>query len=491
MEVQRESELKLSVPDAGEIIGGRYEILEPIGAGGMGAVFKARQISTDKLVALKVLSATFGDNDINLQRFQREAKTAAALSHQNLVTVIDYGSEDGRAFLVLELVPGITLSQWLKENGCLTVTQFQSLFRQVCRGLAHVHAAGIVHRDLKPSNIMIVQSRDSEEMLVKIVDFGIAKVVASETQALTATGDTVGSPLYMSPEHGLGHVVDARSDIYSLGCVMFESLVGEPPFIGETPIQTMCMHMQAAVPSIRSLRPEVPVSIESIVSVCMEKAPGDRFSSVSALAQALQSGETVQRPQKGRPFDKAIVIGVGLTLLACGTVYSFTQMKSTLFNPAPVNSTATISTPVQVDYSAGISDPRELLRLAAQMQGEGKLEASRPLLNKVRSIYVASNYIGGQAEAMSWLANSYEIEKDFDAAIKIRREYADLLATDKTGDQWLKSLRADALYCCGTDAINANRRNDAVKFLKETLPLLRELNSPRLKDAEKLLAQHQ
>jgi serine/threonine protein kinase len=217
----------------GAILGGRYEVVSLLGVGGMGVVYRVNQIFLDKHFALKTIGK-LQTSDTKIRRFQLEARAAFAVNHPNIIAVNDFGLlDDGTPFLVMELIEGQTLTDRLKEKGGkLAITDVIQIFVQACFGLAYAHENGIVHRDIKPSNIMILNGIPlSSEGSVKIVDFGIAKFAQhddGEVQALTKTGEIFGSPLYMSPEQCSGEHVDYRSDIYSLGCVLFEALTGTP-----------------------------------------------------------------------------------------------------------------------------------------------------------------------------------------------------------------------------------------------------------------------
>lgn len=274
------------------VVGGRYKILEQIGKGGMGIVYKVEQVFVGKKFALKTIDARHL-SDATTRRFQHEARAAFAVDHPNIVSVHDYGLLDDRTpFLAMELVTGHTLSAQLAARS-LTVEEAIPIFVQVCFGLAHAHKLGIVHRDIKPSNIMIIDSAEAgTEGSVKILDFGIAKFTHhedGEIQALTKTGEIFGSPLYMSPEQCMGMKVDHRSDVYSLGCVLYEALTGTPPFAGENALATMMMHNSEPLLSLKeaSLGRDFPPEIEKIVQTMLAKKPEERYQSLGAAAHDL------------------------------------------------------------------------------------------------------------------------------------------------------------------------------------------------------------
>ncbi len=275
-----------------QILGGRYRVLSLLGQGGMGVVYKVEQIFLGKQLALKTIQKS-EQNDLALRRFEAEARAVFSVNHPNIIAVHDFGLlDDQTPFLAMEFVDGKTLGRILKSRP-LAVDEAVPLFIQVCFGLAHAHESGIVHRDIKPNNIMLLNNMDwGTEGSVKILDFGIAKLAqheGGEMQALTRTGEIFGSPLYMSPEQCVGGKLDHRSDIYSLGCVIFESLTGTPPFVGENAMNTMMMHQREAIPTLKeaSLGQEFPAALEQIVRGMLAKNPDERYQNLGYAAHDL------------------------------------------------------------------------------------------------------------------------------------------------------------------------------------------------------------
>ncbi|HEY9784930.1 MAG TPA: serine/threonine-protein kinase, partial [Candidatus Obscuribacterales bacterium] len=281
----------------------QYRIVAPISEGGMGIIFRGFHVHTGAKLAIKILHPTVARQAAALERFKQEAKAVGTLNHPNLVTITDFGITDNKRipFLVMELIPGISLADSLKEAGTLPLDRFYDIFDQVCDALAHAHKRWVVHRDLKPSNILLTATDDRRDF-VKIVDFGIAKLMSAadglSTQELTRTGDLIGSPLYMSPEQGLGTYLDARSDIYSIGCVMYEALAGQPPFIGANAVQTIMKHVSEAVRPIKEVKPDadVPPALEVVILKALEKDPGNRFQTMEQLRNALHAVKDSLRP---------------------------------------------------------------------------------------------------------------------------------------------------------------------------------------------------
>ncbi len=277
----------------GQIVAQKYKVLGELGRGGMGVVYRVEQLALGRILAMKTLN-THEVTDVAWRRFQVEAKAAALLDHPNLITVHDCGLINNEIpFFIMDYIEGTTLSKLIKDRGALSLEEALTIFIQVCFGLAYAHAVGVIHRDLKPSNIMLVPPQtDSSGLSVRVVDFGIAKLTAEEiqpTQALTRTGEIFGSPLYMSPEQCLGKPVDFRSDIYSLGCVMFETLTGLPPFLGNTALSTMMQHQSNEAPSLKeaTLGKEFPQAIEKIVRLMLEKNPDARYQDMKSVARDL------------------------------------------------------------------------------------------------------------------------------------------------------------------------------------------------------------
>lgn len=297
----------------GHILATKYRVKYVLGKGGMGTVYCVEQIYLKKDLALKVLDSRGALNDVQVRRFQTEGRMAFSLTHPSLVKVHDFGVfEDGQPYLVMEYVPGTTLAELLKKQGSLSLDQIEKIFPQACFGIAHAHRQSIIHRDIKPSNIMLVEGIAlGEEGSVKIVDFGIAKLTSEEggeIQSLTQTGEIFGSPLYMSPEQCSGEQIDARTDVYSLGCVLFEAITGTPPHVGNNALRTMMLHQSESAPSLReaALGKDFPHELEAIVQKMLQKSPGDRFDNLGIVAHEIseackkniQSAYSVSKPRQ-------------------------------------------------------------------------------------------------------------------------------------------------------------------------------------------------
>jgi serine/threonine protein kinase len=257
----------------------------------MATVYRARDGELERPVAVKVLAEHLADTPDFHDRFLREARLAAQLSHPNIVQVFDVGEDDGRPFIVMECVEGATLADELKERGRLDPAKVVDLALQICGGLEHAHAAGLVHRDIKPQNLLL-----RADGTVKIADFGIAR--AAETTKLTQVGSVLGTAAYLSPEQALGEEVTAAADIYSLGCVLYELLTGRTPYVFETLAELTAKHRDEPIVPLRQVRPDVPERLEAAVMHALARNPDYRPESAAALAEelAIASPDPPTRP---------------------------------------------------------------------------------------------------------------------------------------------------------------------------------------------------
>jgi serine/threonine-protein kinase len=275
---------------SGAVLADRYRIERLISRGGMGAVFEATQLGLDRPVAVKMLLPALSRDEKMQQRFRREARSAASLRHPNIVQIYDYGISEHGPYIVMELVRGKSLRQLLKQ-GYLEIGYAIELMQQICSALAAAHSKGIVHRDLKPDNLLIEEQSDGRS-LVKVLDFGIAKLreaQAEEADTNLTGANIIGSPAYMSPEQSLGGELDARSDVYSLGIVLYEMLTGATPF-GQAPSATLLIHqVNTRPPRMAETRSEISDEIESVVMKALAKNRDLRFASATELAQALSA----------------------------------------------------------------------------------------------------------------------------------------------------------------------------------------------------------
>ena len=296
----------------GRVFGQRYEVIEELGEGGMGIVYKVFDRKIDEKVALKVLAPEIAGDERTIERFRNELKLARKVSHRNVCRMYDLSEEEKTQFITMEYVPGENLKNLIKRIGQLSKTKAVSIAKQVCEGLVEAHRLGVVHRDLKPQNIMV----DSEGN-ARIMDFGIARSI--RTKSITETGMIIGTPEYMSPEQVEGVGVDHRSDLYSLGVILFEMLTGRVPFQGETPLSVILKHKTEQPPDPRRFDDQIPVDISQMILKCMEKDKNKRYPTADALLADLieiekgfTTTKTVRLGKKhlgiGKPKEKKIVL---------------------------------------------------------------------------------------------------------------------------------------------------------------------------------------
>ncbi len=269
----------------GVVIGGRYEIMERIGTGGMADVYKATDRVLRRYVAIKVLKREFREDETFVKKFRSEAQAAAGLTHANIVNIYDVAEDRGLYYIVMELVEGITLKDYIQKKGKLTSKEVIGITMQVCAGIDAAHSHNIIHRDIKPQNIMI-----SKEGKVKVTDFGIAKATSSNT----ISTNVMGSVHYTSPEQARGGFSDSKSDIYSLGITMYEMITGQLPFDGDTTVTIALKHLQEDIIPPSEFVPDMPYSLEQIVLKCTQKSPDRRYLNVAMLARDLK--RSIQDP---------------------------------------------------------------------------------------------------------------------------------------------------------------------------------------------------
>jgi serine/threonine protein kinase/Flp pilus assembly protein TadD len=266
----------------GEVIQGRYEILQLLGQGGMGSVYKARDSELDRLVALKIIRPDLATNQEILQRFKQELILARQVTHRNVIRIFDLSQADGLKFITMEYLEGQDLRQVLREKGKLTPQEAARVILQICRALEAAHIEGVIHRDLKPQNIMLDQKGRAY-----VMDFGIARSV--HLPGMTQTGALVGTPEYMSPEQAKGEKLDERSDLFSLGVILYELLVGQSPYYSETPLATLWKRIQEKAKPLSEVDPTVPKALSDIVEKALEIEPKDRFASATEFALSLET----------------------------------------------------------------------------------------------------------------------------------------------------------------------------------------------------------
>lgn len=305
-------------PLVGTKLADRYLVQSVVGYGGMGIVYKARHELMDRDVAIKMLKADLKSDQLSVKRFQQEARAACRLKHPNVITLFDFGvSPSAQPYLVMDYLKGISLADVIKKDGHVGVDRTIKIFLQAARALEHAHRNDVIHRDLKPGNIML-EEKDDEKDFVKVVDFGVAKILGgsedAEAQRLTQTGEVCGSPVYMSPEQCMGQKLDPRSDIYSMGVVMYETLTGRLPLLGKTMVDTMQKHTIEQPPPFGDVRPDlyIPERLEAVVFKALKKDPGERQQSMAELERELE--QAVPKPARSTTLRTTIQPGDAIKL---------------------------------------------------------------------------------------------------------------------------------------------------------------------------------
>ena len=407
-----ENQQPLKLEDVDELKS--YEILEMIGSGGMGTVYKARHKIIGQLVAIKKINEAKSADAIAMKRFVNEAKAASRLKHQNLAGIREFGIDsDGNPFAVMDFAEGCSLSDLIKNdlientsceinsssklskgNLILNPDRILDIVSDVANGLQHAHSQNIIHRDIKPSNIIVSHDANGRDQAI-VVDFGIAKIHENDTQNLTQTGEVYGSPYYLSPEQAVGMRVDHRSDFYSLGCVIFECLSGRPPFLGESPIQTAMMHLNADLPSL----PEAPESAQlnpqqvsvykglaECARVCLQKDPANRYQNANELIEALESvksGRVLKSVQKTRRRSLAMWIGGILmaVLIFIGVILGFLIISTNL---ARNQSNESLAADLNISKLAKVAVAEDQNRSLSLFQQGKYMESAFALRNTVQ-----------------------------------------------------------------------------------------------------------
>src|SRR5256886_15467051 len=299
---------RLEDPLIGQTLADKYRIEKLIKSGGMGSVYRGKHVLMDKTVAIKVLRPSLAGDDAVVARFSREAKAASKISHPHAVNVTDFGeAENGIVFLVMEYLDGRTLKDVIKSEGPFAIDRAVEIVRQVAGALDAAHGQGVVHRDLKSDNIMLSQTTGAD--WAKVLDFGIAKIQQPEgvhDPDITAANLVVGTPQYMSPEQcSQAGTIDARSDIYSLGVIVYEMLAGHVPFTGESPTVIMMKQVQDRPPSILAARADLPAGIDQAIAKALAKQPADRFQAAGEFSETLSRASEAGVPFAGAPIPVA------------------------------------------------------------------------------------------------------------------------------------------------------------------------------------------
>jgi eukaryotic-like serine/threonine-protein kinase len=391
----------VSGPDlTGEVLDGRYHVLELIGEGAMGVVYRATRLHIDRAVAVKVMHTTLPEAMEGRKRFEREAKVMAKLEHPHCVSIVDFGIHHDKPYVVMELVRGKDLCQLLDDHERLDIPVAVDILRQTLSGLAHAHEQGIIHRDIKPANIMITPKAPLGNH-VRILDFGLARLLAASASA--SKGVAVGTPSYMAPEQCRGDPLDARVDIYACGVVLFEMLTGKKPFRADDPIDIIKKHLEEPAPRLADVTPGDYGALEDIVARALAKAPADRFASALAMASALDALDDAPAAAPSRTRTAWWLVGGALvTAGAAASVFGLQRLAGgdtprvdgALVGPSPVDTPpvdtpAPIVTPAPIDVAPpSAHDPAaDLAAEALRLAGDGKLTAALDMVRNARLVY--------------------------------------------------------------------------------------------------------
>src|ERR687889_483630 len=285
----------------GTLLNGRYRLDAQVGSGGMSTVYRAFDSTLERRVAIKLMHRDIAGDSDQLERFRREARAVARLSHPHIVGVIDAGEEDGRPYIVFEYVEGETLKERIRRMGRLPIDEAIAYAIEIARALGAAHARGIVHRDVKPQNVLV-----DEEGSAKVTDFGIAR--SMDDSGLTAEGRVLGTTDYVSPEQALGHDVNGQSDIYSLGVVLYEMRTGDVPFHGENQVSVAMKHVREDMPDLQSRRPEASATLASVLDRMTDKDLGRRYADIESLVTDLEEALAIEAARSGKSTGEATAV---------------------------------------------------------------------------------------------------------------------------------------------------------------------------------------
>jgi len=369
-------------PDLGPILSERFEIIEKLGEGGMGTVYKVRDKRLNVTLAIKILHEELAKNQDNVQRFEQEIKASLNMTHPNLLAVYEQGvTPSGAPYLVMDYVDGQSLDHLIHNELFIHPQRLLDIFIQIAEALEHAHNKGVIHRDIKPSNIIISKTPDGND-LVKLLDFGIAKILpfsGIDVQALTQTGDIFGSPLYMSPEQCRGEQLDPRSDIYSLGCVMYETITGLTPFESENAVKTIVGHLNRQPDPIGK---ELCVSkdLEDVMLMCLEKDPANRFQSAHELIKDLELIRAGRSPKARAQFNRKVrrkkLQTFAFKMLTFGLVLIFLMVAIFFSLPdEPWNDMAEQAKQLSLIGSSHYGEAEELYKKALESAAKNKAQS--------------------------------------------------------------------------------------------------------------------
>jgi serine/threonine-protein kinase len=415
----------------------RYDVERELGSGGMAVVYLARDRKHDRPVALKILRPEIAAV-LGAERFLREIRTAARLQHANIVGLYDSGEADGLLYYVMPFVAGESLRALLTREPQLPLDRALGIARQMAQALGHAHRLGLVHRDIKPENILLSPGAAGEAEQALVADFGIARALSdTEGGTLTGTGLAIGTPGYMSPEQAAAEpTIDARADIYALGCVLYEMLAGHPPFLGRTAQQVLARHSFDAVPPLRTIRPDLPPHIEAAVLKMLAKAPADRFATTTELMERLAAPARVDAGD--HPRRRLLVVGAGVVTLAAVLMLALPTRDSTAGSGLPPSVAVLAFSNVGGDtenepFSDGVAD--ELTTALGKVGGLSVAARTSAFSFKGKGL--------GAAEVGRRLQVRYVIDGTVRQAEFRRRVSAQLIDVGSGNEMWAESFEYD------------------------------------------------
>ncbi len=500
-------------PPIGATFADRYEIQALLGFGGMSIVYKARHKHMDRIVAIKVLHPDLMNDPLALERFQQESKAAASLTHPNIVTVYDFGmSAAGQAFFVMDYLDGQTLEDLLEKDSTVPPGRAINIFKQICDGLDCAHQKGIVHRDLKPPNIALLPQEDGSD-LVKILDFGVAKFINKADQKglrLTQTGEVFGSPLYMSPEQCLGKDLDGRSDLYALGCLMYETLTGSPAIVADSFLEALNKHVGERPKSFKEVAPslKIPAELEDLVFRCLVKDPEQRFQKATEVKEALSdlnieqtglldsSGKNlIKPPGPRRPRPITINLKVGSKMLSWFSVISGGILVALLafmtLWPGPVDDRGTLLTKLTWQIAMGAAETcyeykkyntasqcAELAKSIAEKLGDGHARLMQTLTMQAKILRDAARYTDLQKvnDLISQLKKE-KIQLDYEKVLAFLASFSGKKDSVQLGmDAINVQASIEKVFRASSDLASIDNFADQEKLLRRCKQVFKNLN---------------
>lgn len=453
----------------GAVLDDRFDILGIVSSGGAGDVLKVRHREMDKIFAAKVMRSASKPKPASLKRFKREAQILCKLQHPNIVAVHSFGMDDRFGpYLIMDLLEGVPLSTVVRTEGPMPLTRASKFFIEICEGMSSAHRLGIVHRDIKPSNVMVVG--EGEKQHAVIIDFGAGKLLASEEeQKLTGTSAMLGTPMYMSPEQCMSKPVDKRSDVYAMGCLMYEVLTGKPPFNGQSAFDVMSKHLNdvPTPPSVANPSVRIPTQLDQVITMSLRKNPEDRFDTFSKIKEAIEL--CLQRPTYAKMFSveperKISAINprqfMPIVLVACLAIvvayFWYGQNASVKSDP---------------NIMANEFNPASLDRQLDSLADQGRHAEAIPIANQLINYYSRTGSEGQQAKVLRKLASYYLVLNLIPQGLAVAERMEPL---EKHSNDWAPLMRLTH----GQLALRGGQSEKARRLLQSVLADPRGIETP-------------